>query len=340
MKKYNKKPLLVAEISANHQQDLEIAKKSILMAKKAGADSVKIQSYEPSCLTLDSKNDVFKIKDGLWKDENLFELYKKAYLPWEWHPILFKYAREIGIELFSTPFSQKGLEVLEDLKCPRYKIASFELIDPYFIYEVAKTQKPIILSAGIAIDAEIQEAIMMCRKAKNNDITLLQCTSEYPASIKDANLLAMVEFGKKYGVKYGLSDHTLGSLCSIVATALGASLIEKHFIISKTMGGVDSAFSMDFEDFSLLSKDVFDAFLSLGDGAIRKDDKEVKRQRTFARSLFVKKDIKQGEILSLENIGSYRPYAGVHPRFLKSVLGKRAKRDLEFSKPLSPEDFD
>lgn len=340
MKKYNKKPLLVAEISANHQQDLEIAKKSLLMAKNAGADSVKIQSYEPSCLTLDSKSDIFRIKEGLWKDERLFELYKKAFLPWEWHPILFDYAREINIELFSTPFSQKGLEILENLKCPRYKIASFELIDPYFIYEVAKTKKPIILSAGIATDTEIEEAIRMCKKAKNTDITLLQCTSAYPASIKDANLLAMVEFSKRYDVKYGLSDHTLGSLCAIVATSLGASLIEKHFMIDKSLGGVDSAFSMDFQEFSLLARDISEAFLSLGKGDIRKDEKEVKKQRVFARSLFVKKSIKKGEILSLDNIGSYRPYAGIHPRFLESVLGKRAKKDLDFSKPLSFDDFD
>lgn len=340
MKNTNCKPLIVAEISANHQQNLEIAKKSILMAKEAGADSVKIQSYDPSCLTLDSKSDIFQIKSGLWKDKNLFELYKEAFLPWEWHSILFDYAKSIGIEIFSTPFSQKALEVLEDLNCPRYKIASFELIDSFFIYEVAKTKKPIILSTGIATEAEIQEAVLMCKKAGNNDITLLQCTSEYPASIAQANLLAMPNLGKTFGVKYGLSDHTLGNLCAIVATTLGASLIEKHFIIDKKLGGVDSAFSMDFEEFKLLVKDINDTILSLGDGTIGRDEQAYKNQRSFARSLFVKKNIKAGEILSRENIGSFRPYAGLHPKYLMQVLGKKAKRDLDFSKPLSFDDFE
>ncbi len=339
MERSKVKPLLVAEISANHQQDLELAKKSILKAKEAGADSIKIQSYEPSCLTLNCKSDVFKIKDGLWKDSYLFDLYENACLPWEWHGILFDYARQIGIELFSTPFSQKALELLEDLKCPRYKIASFELIDPFFIFEVAKTKKPIILSTGIATQAEIQEAIKMCKKAGNHAITLLQCTSSYPAEIQDANLLSMPLLGQIFQVAYGLSDHTLGNLCAIVATALGASVIEKHFIIDKSLGGVDCAFSADFKEFRALSSAIKDAFKSLGRGEIRKTSDGIEKNRIFARSLYVKENIKKGEILSLKNIGSFRPYAGLHPSALPDILGKKARRDLEFGKPLSVDDF-
>lgn len=338
LEKNPQKPLLVAEISANHKQNLKIAKESIYKAKLAGADSVKIQSYEASCLTLDSDNEIFKIKSGLWAGRRLFELYEEAYLPWEWHEELFAYAREIGIELFSTPFSLKALELLEDLSCPRYKIASFELIDPSFIYEVARTQKPLILSTGIATESEIAEALEACHKAGNEDITLLQCTSAYPARIEDANLLAMLSLGARFGVKYGLSDHTLGTLCAVVATSLGASLIEKHFIIDKNLGGVDSAFSMDFEEFSALSRAISEAYGSLGSGELRQE--ESVGGRVFARSLFVKKEVKKGEVLSGENIGSFRPYVGLHPRHLPEVLGRRAKRDLALGTPLSFEDFE
>lgn len=335
------KPFLVAEVSANHQQDLELAKKHILYAKKAGADAVKIQTYKPSCLTLDSKEEVFRINSNSpWDGRYLFELYQEAYLPWEWHQELFEYAKEVGIELFSSPFSYEALELLERLDCPRYKIASFECNDPLFIYEVAKTKKPIIISTGIALEEEIEEAVAMCKKAQNNQITLLQCTSSYPAPLDQANLLRMQTFAKKYGVQYGLSDHTLGNLCAIIATTLGASMIEKHFILDKNLGGVDSSFSMDFEEFSALSKDIKQTLLALGDCDYQADLEKIKKQRVFARSLFVKRAIKKGEKLSPDNIGSFRPNVGLPPRMLMDIMGKVATRDLDFSKPLSVDDFE
>ncbi|MCE3038133.1 pseudaminic acid synthase [Helicobacter anatolicus] len=339
MQNKKQRPLLVAEISANHNQNLELAKKHILYAKKAGANAVKIQTYTPSCLTLNSKSNIFKINaNSPWDGKYLFELYSEAFLPWEWHEELFEYAKNIDIEIFSSPFSLRALELLESLHCPRYKIASFECVDLDFIYEVAKTKKPIILSTGVAQEEEIKDAVLVCKKAGNNDITLLQCTSAYPAPLKKANLSKMPLFFEKYGVKYGLSDHTLGNLCAIIATTLGASLIEKHFILDKKLGGVDSDFSMDFKEFCGLSKEIDNVILALGD----KDSPRVvsEQERVFARSLFVKKKIQKGEILTRENIGSFRPNAGLHPKYLKDVLGRIATKDLEFSKPLNENDFE
>ncbi|CBG40425.1 pseudaminic acid synthase [Helicobacter mustelae] len=332
-------PLLVAEISANHKQDLLLAKRHMQAAKHAGAHAIKIQTYRPSCLTLDSRDVIFRIEgDSPWEGRYLYDLYAEACLPWEWHGELFAYAKEIGIELFSSPFSLEALELLESLNCPRYKIASFECIDPLFIYEVASTKKPIVLSTGIALEEEIKEALEMCEKAGNSDITLLQCTSSYPAPLKEANLLAMQRFGE-YGVKFGLSDHTLGSLCAIIAAVLGASMIEKHFILERSLGGVDSSFSMEAEEFAQMAAQIQDSILALGDPHHKKTLEELRGKRVFARSLFVKKPIKKGERFTRENIGSFRPNHGMHPRFFSDILGRRASRDLEFAKPLLTQDI-
>lgn len=328
-------PLLVAEMSANHTKDLELAKATIKAAKDANADAIKIQTYQPSCLTLDSNLEIFKIRGGLWDGYRLYDLYTEAMLPWEWHDELFSYAKKIGIEIFSSPFSIKALELLENLNCPRYKIASFECIDTDFIYVVASTKKPIILSTGIATKVEIKEALNACLKAGCKDITLLQCTSAYPAKITDANLLGMVSLGEEFAsfsVKWGLSDHTLGDLCAILATALGASMIEKHFILNKDIKSVDSEFSMDALEFSKMAKLIKESHAALGDGKLREN--EDKNKRSFARSLFVTKKIKKGEILTRENVASLRPYAGLHPRHLDNIIGKKFKCDLDAGTPL------
>lgn len=332
------KPLIVAELSANHNQDLNLAFESIKVAKEIGADAVKIQTYTPSCLTLDSGNEGFKIRGGLWDGENLYSLYSKAYTPFEWHKDLFAYAKEIGITLFSTPFSFEGLELLENLSCPMYKIASFELTYLELIKEVALTHKPIILSSGMATDEEILEAIEVCRSVGNNDITLLKCTSSYPTPLQDAHLKAMSGFERKWGVKVGLSDHTQGFLAPVIATSLGASMIEKHFIIDKAFGGVDSAFSLDRDEFALMIKYVRDTALALGDENYQNKINDKKRE--FSRSIFVNKEIKKGEIFTEENLTIKRPNLGLHPRFYKEILGKRATKDLAFATPLAQEDFE
>lgn len=331
-------PLIVAELSANHNQSLDLALESIKVAKEIGADAVKIQTYTPSCLTLDSNDERFKIHSGLWDGESLYSLYCKAYTPFEWHKKLFAYAKELGITLFSTPFSFEGLELLESLSCPMYKIASFELTYLDLIKEVALTHKPIILSSGMATDEEISEAIEVCRSVGNDNITLLKCTSSYPTPLQNAHLKAMKGFEKKWGVKVGLSDHTQGFLAPVIATSLGASMIEKHFIIDKALGGVDSAFSLDREEFALMIKYVRDTSLALGDENYQNkiDDKK----REFSRSIFVSKEMKKGEVFTEQNLTIKRPNLGLHPRFYKEILGKRATRDLAFATPLAQGDFE
>lgn len=331
-------PLIVAELSANHNQDLNLALESIKIAKEIGADAVKIQTYTPSCLTLNSQNEDFLIKDGLWKGESLYSLYNKAYTPFEWHKELFGYAKEVGITLFSTPFSFEGLELLESLGCPMYKVASFELTYLDLIKHIASTHKPIILSSGMATDEEIEEAIGVCKSVGNENITLLKCTSSYPTPLSESHLSVMKAFKNKWGVKVGLSDHTQGFLAPVIATSLGASMIEKHFIIDKSLGGVDSAFSLDRFEFEEMIRYVRDTALALGDESYQNSINDKKRE--FSRSIFVSKEIKKGEVFSLENLTIKRPNKGLHPRFFDSVLGKRATKDLTFATPLREGDFE
>lgn len=334
------KPLIVAELSANHNQSFQVAKESILAAKSCGADAIKLQTYTADCLTLDCKNEYFQIKSGtLWDGKTLYELYTQAYTPWEWHAELFDLARKIGLEIFSSPFSLKALELLESLDCPMYKIASFEIVDIDLIYEVAKTQKPIIISTGIATHEEIIEALEACHNAGNHDITLLKCTSSYPAKLQDANLLAMPLLGQRYGVKFGLSDHTQGWICPMIATSLGATMIEKHFILDRAIGGADCAFSLDKDEFAQMVAHVRLAITALGEENPPIDEHKLKNQRKFARSLFVSKDIKAGEALTIENIRSVRPNNGIAPKYLSKVLGKKARKNLEAGKPLGFDDF-
>lgn len=335
-----KRPFIIAEMSANHCGDKDLALKIIKSAKDAGADAVKIQTYTADTITLNSKDEIFMTQDdGLWAGQSLYELYSKAYTPWQWQKELSDYAKSVGIGFFSTPFDFSAVDFLESIDVPMYKIASFEAIDYPLISYAAKFKKPMIISTGISSFDEILEAIEACKKVGNNDITILKCTSSYPAKIEQMNLLTIKDMLEKLtplGVKVGLSDHSMSLEVPIVATALGVSVIEKHFTIDRSLGGEDSGFSLNYDEFKAMSEAVKNAALALG-----KVDYSINlKNRKSARSLFVAKDMKKGEIFTPENLRSVRPSNGLHPRHYDEILGKRAKRDLAFATPLKFEDVE
>lgn len=331
---------IIAEMSANHCGDIELAKKIILKAKEIGADAVKIQTYTADTMTINCINEEFQIKDkeSLWKGENLYSLYQKAYTPWEWQAELKHYADEIGIDFFSTPFDFTAVDFLEKLNVPMYKIASFEAMDYPLIRYAAKFGKPMIISTGVSSLEEIQEAIDCCKSVGNNDITLLKCTSAYPARPEDMNVLTikdMIERFSPQGIKIGLSDHSMSIIPPVTAVALGAKVIEKHFTLDRALGGADSGFSLNIEEFSAMVKAVRETEKTLGTV-----DYEVNLQnRKFARSLYVVKDIRKGEIFTPENVRSIRPSNGLHPKYYDEILGKKASRDILFGTPLNIKDI-
>ena len=328
------KVFIIAEVSANHNGDYEIAKKMIKAAKDAGADAVKLQTYRADTMTLDVKNEYFMIDQGtLWDGKSLYDLYSEAYTPWEWQPKLKKYADELGIILFSSPFDKTSVDFLEEMSVGAYKIASFEITDLPLIRYVAKKQKPIIISTGIASLQDIQEAIDVCKEEGNEDIILLKCTSAYPAPLEDANLLTIEDLSKRFGVVAGFSDHTLGITAPITAVALGAQVIEKHFILDKSMGGVDSAFSLDIKEFAEMVQAVRDTQKLMGSVSYEMDAKKLK-SREFSRSIFISKDIKKGEKFSEHNIKIVRPAYGLAPKYIDKVLGKIADKDYTMGSPL------
>ncbi len=325
---------IIAELSANHGGKIEIAKETIKAAKEIGANAIKLQTYTADTLTLNSDNEDFIIKGGtLWDDKKLYDLYKEAYLPWEWHQELFDYARSIDIDIFSSPFDKSAVDFLEQFNPSAYKIASFEITDYELIHYTASKGKPIIISTGIATIDEIQDAIDICKSVGNHDIILLKCTSAYPAALEDANLLTIPNLSQTFGVIAGFSDHTLGIIAPVVATTLGAKVIEKHFILDKSIGGADAEFSLDKKEFEEMIKAVRDAEKLIGKVDYSMTEKK-KKSRQFARSLYVAKDIKKGEIFTEENIKSVRPGYGLHPKYLEDVLGKIAERDYEFGERL------
>ena len=328
------KVFIIAELSANHNGDIQVALDTIRAAKRAGADAVKIQTYTADTLTIDCKNDYFKINHGTaWDGEYLYDLYKRAYTPWEWHAEIFKVANDEGIICFSSPFDSTAVDLLEELKTPIYKIASFEIQDIPLIEYVASKDKPMILSTGIAEIEDIELAIDTCRKAGNNDITILKCTSAYPADPADANLLTIPDIKSRFGVKVGLSDHTIGIEGPVVATALGATVIEKHFILDKNIGGPDAHFSLDEQEFTDMVKAVRIAEQMTGKVDYEMTEKK-KKSRQFSRSLFIVKNVKAGEKITLENIRSIRPGFGIHPKYLSELLGKEFNKDLEKGTPM------
>lgn len=329
------KIFIIAELSANHNGDINIALETVRAAKRSGADAIKIQTYTADTLTINCKNDFFKINHGTaWDGEYLYDLYKRAYTPWEWHKDIFAVAKEEGLICFSSPFDNSAVDFLEELEAPIYKIASFEIQDIPLIEYAASKGKPMIISTGIAEIQDIELAIETCKKIGNNDITILKCTSAYPADPKDANLLTIPDIKTRFGVKVGLSDHTMGIEGPVVATCLGASVIEKHFILDKEIGGADAHFSLDEKEFTEMVTAVRKAELMMGE-VNYKLSKKIEKSRQFSRSLFIVQDIKAGEKLTKKNVRSIRPGFGLHPKQYKNILGKIVKVDIERGNPLS-----
>jgi len=329
------KTFIIAEVSANHNQDYDVAKDMIKAAKDAGADAVKLQTYTADTMTLDVDNEYFMIKqDTIWDGRNLHDLYKEAYTPWEWQPKLKKYADELGIILFSTPFDKTSVDFLESMDVSAYKIASFEITDLPLIRYVAQKQKPIIISTGIASLEDIEEAVQVCKDEGNEQVILLKCTSAYPAPLEDANLLTMNDLKERFSVDIGFSDHTLGITAPITAVALGAKVIEKHFILDKSMGGVDSEFSLDIDEFKEMVKAVRDTEKLLGKVSYEMTEKKLK-SREFSRSLFIAEDIKKGETFTEKNVRIVRPAFGLAPKYIDKVLGKNADKDYIKGTPLT-----
>lgn len=320
------KTFIIAELSANHNGSLETALETVKAAARCGADAIKLQTYTADTITLDSDRDDFVIKGGtLWDGKKLHDLYLEAYTPWEWHAKIFETAKEAGLICFSSPFDLSAVDFLETLQTPMYKIASFEITDIPLIKYVASKGKPIIISTGIATYEDIDLAVKTCRHAGNNDITLLKCTSSYPAPIEEANLSLIPKLAKDFGVKVGLSDHTMGWLAPVVATSLGATMIEKHFIIDRNMGGPDAAFSLNVEEFTTMVKTIRQAESSLGIQDYTLTPKQASG-RQFARSLYVAEDIQPGEEFTKMNIRSVRPGFGGHPKKLESILGQKSQK--------------
>ena len=320
----NDKVYIIAELSANHNNDYNLAVNTIEAMAAAGADAVKVQTYTPDSLTLDIDNEFFGPRpSGLWKGRTPYELFQEASMPYEWQPKLKKVANNLGIEFFSSPFDLQGVDFLEAMGVPMYKIASLEITDIPLIKYTASKGKPIIISTGVADLSDIELAIKACRSVGNNDITILKCTSEYPAPFDKANLRTIPNMKDTFGVKVGVSDHTMGSTVPVVAVALGATVVEKHFVLDRSMGGPDAAFSMEPHEFKELVKSVREAEASVGEIKYGVSDESKIRRR----SLFVVKDLKQGEIITKQHVRSIRPGNGMHPQELDNIVGKVAVRN-------------
>jgi pseudaminic acid synthase len=320
---------VIAELSANHNGSLETALETIRAAKRTGANAIKLQTYTADTLTIQSDKDDFIIKsDSIWDGKTFYDLYRSAYTPWEWHEELFNCAKEEGLICFSSPFDKSAVDFLEELDVPAYKIASFEITDIPLIEYVASKGKPVILSTGIAMLEDIELALDACDRMGNNNIALLKCTSSYPAPIEEANMAMIPEFKERFKVVPGLSDHTLGSTVPIVATTMGARIIEKHFILDRSIGGPDASFSMNEEEFTEMVKAVREAEKAVGQVSYEPTEKQIKG-RAFSRSLYVVKDIKKGEVITEENVRSIRPGFSLAPKYLNTLIGKKANKFFE-----------
>jgi N-acetylneuraminate synthase len=316
-------PFIIAELSGNHNQDFTLAKAMIAAAAKAGVDAIKLQTYTADSMTLNVRNDEFMVsaEGSLWQGDNLYDLYAKASTPYEWHKPLFDYANSLGLVAFSSPFDIEAVHFLESLEVPLYKIASFELTDLPLISAVAKTGKPMIMSTGMATKSEIEDAVSLVRSIGNNDITLLKCTSTYPAKIEDSNLATLSDLASTFACKVGLSDHTQGIASAVAATALGACVIEKHFVLDRSAGGVDAAFSMEPLELAQLVSTCHQAAASLGTVTYGGTQAEQDFKK-YRRSIYISKDSKAGDILNDTNIQIIRPSLGLAPKFWPDVLGK------------------
>lgn len=326
---------IIAELSANHCQSFDRAVELINKAKEVGADAVKLQTYTPDTMTINVDADLFRHGEGsLWAGRTLYDLYSEAYMPWEWQPKLKKVADKIGIDFFSTAFDPSAVDFLEEMGVPLHKVASFEIVDIPLIEYIARTGKPIIISTGMATLSEIEEAVRAARNAGATQIALLKCTSAYPAPPEEMNLRTIPHLAEAFGVPVGLSDHTLGIAVPVAAVALGACIVEKHFTLSRDISSPDSAFSLEPHEFKAMVDAVRTVEKALGEVRYEIGDQESK-SRVFRRSLFVVRDMRAGETFTEENIRSIRPGYGLHPRYLKDVLGRRATRDIKRGTPLS-----
>ena len=331
----NSPVFIIAELSANHNGSIDTAIETVKAAKRAGADCIKLQTFTADTITLDSKKEDFKISQGtLWDGQYLHDLYKTTHLPWEWHEQIMQVAKEEGLICFSSPFDPTSVEFLEKLNVPAYKIASFEITDIPLIELIASKGKPVIISTGIAEQEDIELALDACKRMGNNDVALLKCTSSYPAPIEEANMCMVKDLAKRYNVISGLSDHTMGSTVPVVATVMGAKIIEKHFILDHAVGGADASFSMDESEFTEMVKAVREAESAIGRVDYTLTEKQ-RKGRDFCRSLYVVEDIKAGEKITKTNVRSVRPGFGMHPKFYSEVLGKIANTDLEKGVPLN-----
>ena len=323
------KTFVIAELSANHGHRLETALETIHSIKKSGADAVKIQTYTADTITLNCDKPDFIVQGTeLWDKRKLYDLYSEAYTPWEWHQAIFEEAHKLGLVCFSTPFDKTAVDLLEELGNPIMKIASFEITDVNLIEYAASKGKPMVISTGIATEEDIRLAIEACHKAGNDDITLLKCTSSYPAPIEAANLRTMQDMKERFGVKVGLSDHTMGHDVAVAAVALGATMVEKHYIMNRAIGGPDAAFSMEPAEFSAMVKSIRNVEKAMGEVIYLTDTLKIKG-RQFSRSLYVAEDVKAGDVVTEQNVRSVRPGYGLHPKYLPEVLGKRFVRDCE-----------
>jgi N-acetylneuraminate synthase len=331
-------PYIIAELSANHNGSLERALETIDEAKRRGASAIKLQTYTADTMTIESDRPEFLIKGGPWDGYKLYDLYKWAQTPFEWHKAMFEHARKIGITIFSTPFDESAVDLLEKLDAPAYKIASFEMTDLPLVEYVAKTGKPMIMSTGMATGQEIEEAVTTARNAGCRELVLLHCISSYPAPMEQANVAQLVELGLRFKAVPGLSDHTLGTTASVAAVALGACLIEKHFILNRDDGGPDSGFSLEPDELERLCTDTRDAWAAVGKVGYNRQEAE-QPNKIFRRSIYFMRDIKAGDRVSQTDIRRIRPGAGIEPKYFNCLIGKTLKVDVSRGTPTSWEQF-
>jgi pseudaminic acid synthase len=335
----NSPVFIIAELSANHNQDYDIAVKTIEAAKEAGADAIKLQTYTPDTITLDCDNEYFQIKQGtIWDGTTLYKLYQQAYTPWEWQPKLKEIAEKLGLICFSSPFDRTAVDFLEKMNVPAYKVASFEITDIPLIEYIASKGKPVIISTGIANLEDIDEAVEACKRVGNENVALLKCTSAYPAPFEEINLNTIPALKEKYKTIIGLSDHSMGIAVPVASVALGAKIIEKHLIIDRKIGGPDSQFSLEPAEFKQMTQAVRSAEKALGIVNFDLTEK-AKKNRAFSRSLFAVKDIQAGECFTEDNVKSIRPGFGLSPKYFKGLIGKKAFRMIRRGEPIMPEDL-
>lgn len=331
---------IVAELSANHGHKLENALASVRAAKEAGADAIKIQTYTADTITLDCDQPDFQVNSGtMWDGVTLHQLYEQAYTPWEWHKAIFDEAKRVGIDCFSTPFDKTAVDFLEELGNPIYKIASFEITDIPLIEYAASKHKPMVISTGIATPDDIQLALEACKRVGNEDVTLLHCVSAYPAPMELVNLRTMMDMAQRYGVRVGLSDHTMGADVAIAAVALGATMVEKHFILDRAIGGPDAAFSMQQDEFATMVRSIRNVEKALGTVTYKLDPTAIKG-REFSRSLYVAEDMKAGDVITEQNVRSVRPGYGLAPKYLPEIIGRRIKVDKKIGDRLALSDIE